>query len=72
MFKQLGLFPKTTERLGVWWCRLMHAAPMWPMRGRYTCRTCGRSYAVPWAEDHVVQPIELWIRREEQVMKRAA
>ena len=36
-------------RIGELWCKLMHTAPMWPMRGNYLCRTCGRSYPVPWA-----------------------
>jgi len=36
------------ERLGEWWCGLMHNTPMWPIRGSYRCRTCGLSYPVPW------------------------
>jgi hypothetical protein len=32
------------------WCTLMHEQPMWPIHGRYECRTCGRQYPVPWAE----------------------
>jgi hypothetical protein len=28
----------------------MHDAAMWPIHGQYQCRTCGRRYAVPWAE----------------------
>ena len=38
-----------SERLGVLWCRLMHGSPMWPIRGRYRCRTCGRSHLIVWA-----------------------
>jgi len=38
------------EKLGVLWCDLMHDSPMWPSHGEYQCRTCGRHYAVPWAE----------------------
>jgi hypothetical protein len=38
------------ERLGALWCDLMHDSPMWPTHGEYQCRTCGRHYAVPWAE----------------------
>jgi len=30
------------------WCRLMHAAPMWPAHGQYECRTCGRRHRVCW------------------------
>ena len=36
-------------RIGVLWCRLMHAAPMWPIHGSYRCRICRRSYPVPWS-----------------------
>jgi hypothetical protein len=36
--------------MGALWCSLMHDAPMWPIHGRYQCRTCGRQYPVPWAE----------------------
>jgi hypothetical protein len=40
----------TAGKFGVLWCDLMHDAPMWPIHGRYQCRTCGRCYAVPWEE----------------------
>jgi len=36
------------ERAGFWWCNLMHNAPMWPIRGQYECRTCGRRHSVLW------------------------
>lgn len=36
------------ERVGFWWCNLMHNAPMWPIHGQYECRTCGRHHNVPW------------------------
>jgi len=32
------------SRVGAAWCKLMHDSPMWPLYGRYTCRTCGRRY----------------------------
>jgi len=38
------------ERLGTAWCRVMHDSAMWPVHGQYECRSCGRHYAVPWAE----------------------
>ena len=41
---QLGI-----ERIGSWWCKLMHDAPMWPIHGQYECRNCGRYYPVPWS-----------------------
>jgi len=41
------------ERLGALWCDLMHDSPMWPIHGGYQCRTCGRHYAVPWAEQRL-------------------
>jgi hypothetical protein len=36
------------ERVGFWWCSLMHSAPMWPIHGQYECRTCGCHHNVPW------------------------
>jgi hypothetical protein len=40
-------------RVGTFWCDLMHDSPMWPIHGQYQCRTCGRHYLVPWAEDGI-------------------
>ncbi len=37
-------------RLGRVWCQAMHPAPMWPIRGQYTCPVCLRSYPVPWEQ----------------------
>jgi hypothetical protein len=31
------------------WCHFAHAEPMWPVNGEYRCRTCLRTYPVPWA-----------------------
>ena len=36
------------QRLGSWWCKLIHDAPTWPIHRRYECRTCGRHYPVMW------------------------
>jgi hypothetical protein len=38
------------DKLGTLWCNLMHDSAMWPIHDRYECRTCGRSYPVPWTE----------------------
>lgn len=40
---------RTTDWLADRWCYLMHPDPMWPIHGRYLCRKCQRSRAVPWA-----------------------
>jgi hypothetical protein len=40
-----GLFQRWAE----WWCYLFHSNTMWPLRGHYSCRTCRRTYPVPWA-----------------------
>jgi hypothetical protein len=34
---------------GEQWCHLMHPDVTWPIHGQYRCRTCGRTYPVPWA-----------------------
>jgi hypothetical protein len=39
---------KVADRIGVWWCNLVHEAPMWPINGRYECGKCGRHHPVPW------------------------
>jgi hypothetical protein len=36
------------ERVGSWWCKLVHDAPSWPIHNQYECRTCGRHYHVLW------------------------
>ena len=38
------------SRLARFWCHFMHPAPMWPMKGRYQCPTCLRTYPVPWEQ----------------------
>lgn len=40
----------TKTRLGTFWCRLMHNEAMWPSRGQYECRTCGRRHPVCWEQ----------------------
>jgi hypothetical protein len=35
-------------KLGALWCAAMHDSPMWPIRGEYRCRACGRRYPVLW------------------------
>lgn len=49
MFEATNQRPSMSRRMGILWCTLMHNAPMWPIRGNYRCRTCGRNYLVPWA-----------------------
>jgi hypothetical protein len=36
------------SRLQILWCKLTHAAPMWPTHGYYRCPVCLRKYPVPW------------------------
>jgi hypothetical protein len=64
--------PSLFERIGVWWCRVMHDSPMWPIRGHYSCRACGRQYRVPWAGEPAAEPVQIWIRPEQRVARRAA
>jgi hypothetical protein len=60
------------ERLRVQWCRLMHDAPMWPIHGVYRCRTCGQSYPVPWAGEHLLLPSRLVIQQAERAVESGA
>ena len=32
------------SRIDTAWCNLMHESIMWPVHGRYECRSCGRQY----------------------------
>ncbi len=41
------------SRLQTLWCKSMHPAPMWPVKGRYQCPVCLRSYEVPWERSTV-------------------
>ena len=61
-----------TEGLRVLWCRLMHDAAMWPIRGTYRCRTCGQSYTIPWAGEHLLQPARLVIPQAERAVESGA
>jgi hypothetical protein len=38
------------SRLQTLWCKSVHPAPMWPVKGYYQCPVCLRSYAVPWEQ----------------------
>lgn len=71
MLEQQKLRPSVFERLRTRWCRMMHDAPMWPVRGHYRCRSCGRNFLVPWASEPTVEPIPIWIQPE-HVARRAA
>jgi hypothetical protein len=71
MRNQRKFRPNLIERLGVQWCRMMHDSAMWPMRGRYQCRACGRSYLVPW-DGEPANPVPLPIRQEPLAARRAA
>ena len=47
---QIGSIRGQIEKLMIQWCSTMHPNITWPIAGYYRCRTCGRRYAVPWAE----------------------
>ena len=38
------------------WCQMIHRSPMWPVNGKYRCRTCMREYSVPWEEPKEESP----------------
>jgi hypothetical protein len=45
------------DRIGSFWCSVIHDSPMWPIHGRYECRTCGRHFEVPWADIKATGPL---------------
>jgi hypothetical protein len=46
------------SKVGTVWCSLTHESLMWPVHGRYECRTCGRRYPA-FAE----APVANWTKR---------
>lgn len=58
------------ETLGALWCRLMHHEPMWPIRGNYECRICGRRFPVPWENEHLAGPVT--VGQEERIVESGA
>ena len=36
------------NRIADLWCRTMHQDAMWPIHGKYVCRSCAREYPVVW------------------------
>ena len=52
------------------WCHFAHRDSMWPVKGEYRCRTCLRTYPVPWANTSAGQ---MAIRRDQRsLMAKAA
>lgn len=47
-----GRFSRQLDTLAVWWCYHFHPQPMFLVEdlSYYTCPTCGRKYATPWAD----------------------
>jgi hypothetical protein len=39
------------DKLSNVWCTLMHDSLSWPIRGHYTCLTCGRRHLVRWERE---------------------
>jgi hypothetical protein len=72
MLAQRKVLPNLLERLRIRWCRMMHDSPMWPIRGQYRCRSCGRSFLVPWVSEPVAEPVQIWMRPEPHIVRRAA
>ena len=72
MSDQRKFWPNLFECVGVYWCRMMHNSPMWPIRGRYHCRSCGRAFLIPWANSVAAEPVRIWVRPEEHAVRRAA
>ena len=35
--------------VGEFWCKAVHARPMWPINGYYICSRCLRKYPIDWA-----------------------
>jgi hypothetical protein len=42
------------QKLAGWWCRHFHGGIYWPIRGRYRCSVCLRTWQVPWEQDRAV------------------
>jgi hypothetical protein len=62
---------RAARSFGALWCDFMHDSPMWPIRGKYECRTCGRRYPVPWAVDGPLPASGKLIAAESARLRRA-
>ncbi|HET9374703.1 MAG TPA: hypothetical protein VFO40_07010, partial [Chthoniobacterales bacterium] len=62
---------RAARRFGTLWCDFMHDSPMWPIRGEYECRVCGRRYPVPWAGDRFLPASGKLIAAEPARLRRA-
>jgi hypothetical protein len=53
------------KKIGGWWCKLMHDEPMWPVNGKYICRSCLRAHPVGWSNSAspVLVPASAGLRR---------
>lgn len=54
MLKKMDQF---YEEAAEHWCHFAHHESMWPVNGLYRCRTCLRTYPVPWANSRVGQTV---------------
>jgi hypothetical protein len=51
----MRLISLVVDSVSARWCSLMHRdQPMWPVNGRYECRTCQRKFEVPWESSEMV------------------
>ncbi len=46
-----GTISSLLDKAGASWCELMHDDIMWPVEGRYRCKTCLREYKVSWGKE---------------------
>jgi hypothetical protein len=47
--QEVKLMKKLWGWISEFWCNQVHAAPMWPVHGKYECRVCHRVHEVGWA-----------------------
>lgn len=50
---------KWVERARDLWCEAFHDEPMWPINGKYQCRSCLRYHVVRWEVAAVPQVAEM-------------
>lgn len=48
LYSEARMRNMTAEKIGRFWCRLMHHSPMWPIHDQYQCRTCLRRFPLRW------------------------
>lgn len=63
---------RTMETARALWCEFFHDQAMWPINGRYQCRTCLRYTEVPWEGTNANSTVQKSDRKLQVVSRTSA